>query len=423
MTEILDLFGTAGDTLEPIPFKLMQALYLLFERGGVFTVVQVFGALLLLGVAGFAWSRGAFASWGRSLDILVKIGVASVLIGMYPEARTSLYQAWFTSFEATRGLIGVGYANLADVLATDGKEAWATTFGSASLEQMTVMVSGSTLAAGSAAAGASVWGRVGSWFRNLNPTEKLRTTGVKALARVGTGVSGAILKNLGKLVVFFIFIFYLPYFLTSFVVLLGILFLPIVVALLPVGLTGLSWLSRWVSAMLSAYIGTLLVPIIFLATSYIAIITPIGVTMNAVVDFVQDMRTNGSLIETDDPDTVSSTELAEDIFTGAETLVSAVTFPATLMVTLIAGLIIGLVGAIWFLGKSQSLISGFIGGVVGTGFGAIGLMGYEGNRTEIYNQLHYQPQVMTQQDSSSTTQTTQPSETVTLAPQRSARES
>jgi hypothetical protein len=418
MTELFDLFGTAGDTLEPIPFKLMQALYLLFERSGMFGVVQVVGALLLLGVAFVAWSRGAFASWRRSLDILVKIGVASVLIGMYPEARTSLYQAWFTSFEMTRGLIGVGYANLGETLLTDGQEAWATTFGSARLEETTLMVSGTALAAGSAAS-PNVWGRVGSWFRNLNPAQKLRTTGVKALAKLGTGITGAILKNLGKLVVFFIFIFYLPYFLTSFIVLLGILFLPVVIALLPVGLTGLSWLSRWISAMLSAYIGTLLVPIIFLATSYIAIITPIGVTLNATVDFLQDMKANGGILLTDDPDTVSRAELAEDVFVGAETVLSAVTFPAVLMVTLIAGLLIGLVGAIWFLGKSQSLISGFIGGVVGTGFGALGLMGYEGNRTEVHNEVHNETNVITREDSS-TTQTSQP---VTLAPQQSARES
>jgi hypothetical protein len=418
MTELFDLFGTAGDTLEPIPFKLMQALYLLFERSGMFGVVQVVGALLLLGVAFVAWSRGAFASWRRSLDILVKIGVASVLIGMYPEARTSLYQAWFTSFEMTRGLIGVGYANLGETLLTDGQEAWATTFGSARLEETTLMVSGTALAAGSAAS-PNVWGRVGSWFRNLNPAQKLRTTGVKALAKLGTGITGAILKNLGKLVVFFIFIFYLPYFLTSFIVMLGILFLPVVIALLPVGLTGLSWLSRWISAMLSAYIGTLLVPIIFLATSYIAIITPIGVTLNATVDFLQDMKANGGILLTDDPDTVSRAELAEDVFVGAETVLSAVTFPAVLMVTLIAGLLIGLVGAIWFLGKSQSLISGFIGGVVGTGFGALGLMGYEGNRTEVHNEVHNETNVITREDSS-TTQTSQP---VTLAPQQSARES
>jgi hypothetical protein len=111
--------------------------------------------------------------------------------------------------------------------------------------------------------------------------------------------------------------------------------------------------------------------------------------------------------------------LAEDVFVGAETVLSAVTFPAVLMVTLIAGLLIGLVGAIWFLGKSQSLISGFIGGVVGTGFGALGLMGYEGSRTEVHNEVHNETNVITREDSS-TAQTNQP---VTLAPQHSARES
>lgn len=419
MTEILDLFGTAGDTLEPIPFKLMQALYLLFERSTLFTIVQALGALLLLGGAVFAWSRGAFASWGRTLDILVKIGVAAILIGMYPEVRVTLYQAWFTSFEATRGLIGVGYANLGQTLLEDGKEAYATTFGSAKLDEVTNMVNASTLAGTSAAAGAGVWGRVGSWFRNLNPAQKLRTTGIKSLAKLGTGLAGGILKNLGKLVVLFIFIFYLPYFLTSFVVLLGILFFPLVVALLPLGLTGLSWLSRWISAMLTAYISTLLVPIVFLATSYIAIITPIGVTMNSITDFLQDVKTNGGMIATDDPDTASSAEFAEDVFAGTSTVLSAVTFPATLMVTLIAGLLIGLVGAIWFLGRSQSLISGFIGGVVGTGFSAIGLMAYEGKNNQVHEHHHAHTTETNLEQSSSATRNNQ---TTTIAPQQSARE-
>jgi hypothetical protein len=420
MTEILDLFGTAGESLEPIPFKLMQALYLLFERGGVFTVMQGLGALLLLGSAVFAWSRGAFASWGRSLDSLVKIGIAAILIGMYPEVRVTLYQAWFTSFEATRGLIGVGYANLGETLLEDGKEAYATTFGSAKLDEVTNMVNASTLAGTSAAAGAGVWGRVGSWFRHLNPAQKLRTTGIKSLAKLGTGLAGSILKNLGKLVVLFIFIFYLPYFLTSFIVLLGLLFFPLVMALLPLGRTGLSWLSRWISAMLTAYISTLLVPIVFLATSYIAIITPIGVTMNSITDFLQDVKANGGIIATDDPDTESRSEFAEDVFAGTSTVLSAVTFPATLMVTLIAGLLIGLVGSIWFLGKSQSLISGFIGGVVGTGFSAIGLMAYEGNRTQVHEHTHtITNEPRGQGETSSSTSSTP---TITIAPQHSARE-
>ena len=358
----------ASDLTQPLPFVIIGSFYDLFDRIGLYTFVIIMGTLLL--VASFSYMLLKMLGGGstRSLQpLFVRTIISLAILTSYGGARSGLYNLWLDSYNAMQGIQGEAYQNIITTVSSYGEDSIATVFG---LQEVGDYVNGETLTGF-----AYVTAQVGRWFSKMNPTRFLGR-GAEAIAREAFGVLGKVaFKNLDMAILGFVYIFYIPYFLSGITVLAGIVFLPVVAGLFVIGTTGTIWFSRWLSSMLSAYAIAIATPLIFVLAANIAILTPIVNFMNQVTDLAADVKTTFGVVTGDDETLANLSPEEIDQSVGSRvvgTLGNVILAPITILLSSMMLAIVGLTVSVILMFKYEAILGGYIGGFMGAGLAALG---------------------------------------------------
>jgi hypothetical protein len=365
---MLELF-TPAETGEPIPFILLRGLYDLLSDP-VFVSFSIFDLFLTLGfliylVCGYYTLMKLQVAERAMGSAFLRLFVALVLLLLVPALRPGLYNLYFACYQATQGFYGEGLSEAIETMKSYAEESVGTTLASGSAYDYL----SSGYQTGNAVTSTL---SIGALLGRLNPLKAWSTSSLKALGRLGSGLSKVAIKNLAKVVIAFTSLFYIPYFVAALLLLFGICLLPFALGFYPLFNTGTLFVSKWFSTMLLTYLVVFFTPVIFAIATYTTIIVPITGALNTINNTVDDVLSNGGSFFEDDPDTSGGQELGDDILGATTAVVSVLSFPFNLIFSTLVLLVIGLITALYFIFRFESMLSGFIGGVVGTGLGWAG---------------------------------------------------
>ena len=358
-----DLFNVNPNLAgEPLPFVLLRSFHDIFSAPALLGGVSLYDVSYGLGWLFFCvasyWALMKVQGSSRSsvTPVILRIGIALVMVASAPEARDGLYNMYFNAYSSTQGFYGAGLKTAMDTIKGEVGEEIATAMAAGS---MATWLAANTQASGGGAM---------AWLSRLNPFKNFSRSTMKYLASAGSGVGKFAIKNLGRFIVGFVSLFYIPYFIAAFLILMSILFYPIAFGLFPTFGNGTAWVSRWVSTTALTILMVMFTPIIFAVATQTTIVTPLVGTLNALEEAVQDIMAGGAFLD-DDPEMEGGQELASDSLALVTAASTVIFLPLTLISTFLVLGTIGLIVGLYLIFNFERMLGGYVAASIGSGLG------------------------------------------------------